>query len=127
MSTGAACRFYWARAGAAPPQMFYQLQGYPYGETSRYDEYGPFATFAAAYDHLHAHHANPGGFVLTPLPGCSHDVREALDEPGHTPTGYVESCRRCGARRHQTLGWPPVADWALPLPPVQAIAPDSPR
>ena len=29
---------------------------------------GPFATFDLAYEHLHAHHANPGGFSIGDLP-----------------------------------------------------------
>lgn len=63
MSTGADCRF----VEKQPGQWYYELQCYPYGETDEYDTEGPFPTFDAADEHLHNHHANPGGHTTIPF------------------------------------------------------------
>lgn len=62
MSTGAECKFYQSDDG----QWRYMLQCWPYGASEDYDEYGPFPNFRAAHAHLHAHHANPGGYSAWP-------------------------------------------------------------
>jgi hypothetical protein len=62
MSTGAGCSYIEKRPGA----WYYELQCYPYGETDDYDTEGPFATCEEASEHLHNHHANPGGFHKIP-------------------------------------------------------------
>lgn len=87
MSTGANCRYY----EKTPGKWFYDLQEYPYGKTEDHDTQGPFSSFAAAYTHLHANNANPGGYNRIPLPGCKHDLLTAHPyEPGRA------SCERCG-------------------------------
>lgn len=86
MSTGADCHVYEKEAG----KWYYDLQRWPYGESQDYDTEGPFATYREATDHLHKHHANPGGYGITRLPGCKHDLlsKSALGEA---------MCDRCGA------------------------------
>lgn len=86
MSTGADCRFYEKTKG----QWFYDLQQYPYGENEDYKTYGPFRTFAAAEKHLSDNHANPGGYTVSALPGCPHDMLVTAHQPD---TAY---CNRCG-------------------------------
>jgi hypothetical protein len=86
MSTGADCRFY----EKTPGQWFYDLQQWPYGESTNYDTSGPFGTFREAYKHLHDNNANPGGFFVSPLPGCKHDL---LTE---RKFDHDVSCDRCG-------------------------------
>lgn len=58
MSTGANCRF----TEVKPGQWTYWLQDYPYGATEEGQTFGPFRSFSEAYEHLHANHANPGGY-----------------------------------------------------------------
>lgn len=58
MSTGADC----VLEEREPGRWWYRLQRWPYGETPDYDEHGPFASEDRAHEHLHATHANPGGY-----------------------------------------------------------------
>ena len=60
MSTRADCTIWENEKG----QWFYDLQRYPYGDTSNYDRYGPFSSQDEADRHLSDNHANPGGFWL---------------------------------------------------------------
>lgn len=62
MSTGADCII----EEREPGQWWYRLQQYPYGATEEYNEYGSFPSEAAAVEHLHKNHANPGGYVTVP-------------------------------------------------------------
>lgn len=71
MSTGADCHFYQKKDG----KWFYEIQEYPYGEMEDYEKNGPFSSFRAAVRHLDSHHANPGGYSVSPLPGCKHSAR----------------------------------------------------
>lgn len=94
MSTGANCTF----RERTPGQWFYLLQCYPYGATEDYDESGPFKTFREAYEHLHKHNANPGGFSVDALPGCKHDMTKPLPTWMIRHEGdYTHDCDRCGA------------------------------
>ena len=86
MSTGADCKF----IEKTPGNWFYKLQAWPYGETEEYETFGPFGTFRQASDHLDKHHANPGGYSCSPLPGCPHDMLEKHE----FSNGY--HCNRCG-------------------------------
>jgi hypothetical protein len=45
-------------------QWHYELQRWPYGESTDYDEFGPFPSLDAAARHLGKHHANPGGWMI---------------------------------------------------------------
>ena len=85
MSTGAGCQFYEDKSG-----WHYKLQNYPYGASEEYTHYGVFRTFREASDHLHANHANPGGYSVRALPGCKHDLKRA--------TGFGDiMCDHCGS------------------------------
>ncbi len=89
MSTGADCRFF----EKEPRKWFYKLQRWPYGETPDYDTFGPFGTFYEAHKHLHAKHANPGGYFTEPLPGCKHDL---LRKREFVVGKETHDCDRCG-------------------------------
>ncbi len=86
MSTGANCTF----VEKAKGKWYYELQQYPYGACEEYDTYGPYPTFKAAYTHLSRNHANPGGYSVSALPGCPHDMLVDGYEKGD------KSCDRCG-------------------------------
>ncbi len=58
MSTGLDCYF----SEVKPDVWYYFLEQYE--SRDEYDEYGPFDSFNLAYDHLHANHANPGGYGI---------------------------------------------------------------
>ena len=90
MSSGANCRF----KEKQPGKWFYELQCYPYGATEDYDTEGPFKTFREASDHLHNNHSNPGGYSVTPLPGCKHDLLVKRD---FSNNGATHNCDRCGS------------------------------
>lgn len=87
MSTGLDCRFY----EKEPRKWFYDLE--KWSRRDDYDTYGPFGTWREAYDHLGRNHANPGGFSISALPGCPHDLKEP-DQ--FQPKGFY-NCNRCGA------------------------------
>lgn len=89
MSTGHDCRIYEKTAG----KWYYDLETYTRGE---YNTDGPFPTFKAAADHLRRHNANPGGYSVSPLPGCKHDLTRAVE---HRMQGEATTheCDRCGA------------------------------
>jgi hypothetical protein len=88
MSTGAECHFY----EKTPQQWFYDLQQWPYGESEDYNTFGPFTTFEEANTHLDRNHANPGGYSVSSLPNCPHDItrKRPYDKD------YPLECRRCG-------------------------------
>lgn len=92
MSTGAECRIIEKNHG----QWWYELQQYPYGATEEYNTSGPFPTFKAAYDHLHRHNANPGGYWCEALPGCPHDLKHPVEHPLNGDKGFF--CDRCGSQ-----------------------------
>lgn len=109
MSTGLDCRIYEKTAG----KWFYDLETYHRGE---YDTEGPFPTYKAATDHLHRNHANPGGYSVTALPGCKHDLARPVEHrlPGEN---YTHSCDRCGghidkrdSNEQRTEAWKNVLD-----------------
>lgn len=87
MSTGADCQFY----EKEPGKWFYKMQQWPYGECPNYDKFGPFPTWLAAEKHMSYHHANPGGYSVSALPGCPHDLLVENMMPSGTWT-----CNRCG-------------------------------
>ncbi len=65
MSTGLQC----ALVEYEPGQWYYALQSWscPVGAwdwRDHADVVGPFPSDTAALDHLHAHHANPGGYEI---------------------------------------------------------------
>lgn len=97
MSTGAECRF----DEVTPGQWTYWLQEWPYGDNPDGHTYGPFPGFERAYEHLHANHANPGGFNTNALPPDEHrhewregyaqvavgvEVQIAIESLGVSPT-----------------------------------------
>lgn len=92
MSTGADCRF----IEKTPGKWYYELQQYPYGSNPNYDTEGPFRTFREAELHLHRNNANPGGYSVTALPGCKHDLTRKREFVAHYETTTHE-CDRCGA------------------------------
>lgn len=63
MSSGAECRF----TEVSPGRWSYWLQEYPYGSNEDGTTYGPFRSYAVAYEHLHDNHQNPGGHSVAPL------------------------------------------------------------
>lgn len=86
MSTGADCQFYEKESG----KWYYKLQQWPYGECPDYKTFGPFPTWHAASKDLERH-PNPGGYSVSALPGCPHDLLVENDMPSGTFT-----CNRCG-------------------------------
>lgn len=87
MSSGHDCRFYEKTAGA----WYYDLETYHRGE---YDTFGPFRTFRAAHDDLNRNHSNPGGYSISALPGCKHDLLRPIE---HRASGeFTHNCDRCG-------------------------------
>lgn len=95
MSTNADCCFYEKTKG----QWFYKLQCWPYGDNDEYDTFGPFPHFKAAAKHLDDHHANPGGYSVSALPGCLHDMvaKSEYFFPDDEADG-IHHCDRCGGR-----------------------------
>jgi hypothetical protein len=89
MSTGHDCRIY----EKTPARWFYDLETYTRGE---YETEGPFSIYKDAIDHLNRNHANPGGYSITALPGCKHDLARPVEHrmQGESTTHY---CDRCGA------------------------------
>lgn len=92
MSSGANCGLY----EKTPGKWFYDLQQWPYGDNPDRDTFGPFTHFNAALTHLDRNHQNPGGWSVTALPGCKHDMRKPTEfrHPGDTQT---DNCGRCGS------------------------------
>jgi hypothetical protein len=87
MSSGHDCRFYEKTAG----KWYYDLETYHRGE---YETYGPFGTFDAANQDLNRNHSNPGGYSVTALPGCKHDLLRPIE---HRTSGeFTHNCLRCG-------------------------------
>ena len=58
MSTGLDCRFIEAKDNT----WTYRLE--QWDRRYEYDTFGPFPSFDKARTHLHAHHANPGGYSI---------------------------------------------------------------
>lgn len=90
MSTNANCGFF----EKEPGEWYYELQEYPYGDCEDYTTSGPFRTFAQALRHLDRNHANPGGWSISPLPGCKHDL---VTKEEHPDAFCTHRCDRCGA------------------------------
>lgn len=88
MSTGADCRF----TELAGNQWQYELQRYPYGETEKYDAWGPFATFTRAVEHLQRNHSNPGGWSVRTLEGDAHKHDFQLTD-AQVPVGVTVEVR----------------------------------
>lgn len=86
MSTGYDCRF----TEKSPRSWYYELETYHRGV---YDTFGPFVTFREAREHLRRHHANPGGYTVTAIPGCKHDLLTAAEFPD---AHHTHNCDRCG-------------------------------
>lgn len=95
MSTGLECWFVEPRKG----EWFYilELYGSPKGCWSWLDSadaYGPFGSQEAAYEHLHEHHPNPGGFSV-----FDSDTFAALaEETRRKLEGLTERPIPCGGR-----------------------------
>ena len=87
MSTGLDCSFahLTTKHGTG---WFYFLETYPvWGpDGGDYESYGPFPSFGEAYNHLHDHHANPGGYSMDPEPAPPRDptaFERSWLEPSH--------------------------------------------
>lgn len=76
MSTGAECNF----TEVEPGRWKYRLQRWPYGDNDEFDEFGPFAGFRQAYDHLGRNHANPGGFSVDTHENHVHEWTKTSDQ-----------------------------------------------
>ncbi len=93
MSSGANCRF----NQTGPQEWNYELQQWPYGETPKYNTYGPFTSYKLAEEHLSDHHQNPGGWSINRLEGhdCPHlDLTTYSDF--RQPDEELLECRDCG-------------------------------
>lgn len=84
-SSGADCFFY----EKEPGKWYYDIQDYPYGETSKYTTHGPFPDFRAAEKHLSGHYQNPGGYGIKALPCKDHEPYS----PRYTTQKF---CAKCG-------------------------------
>lgn len=88
MSTGAICQFIERTPGA----WFLRIQRSPYGDSRRFDNKGPFATFNDAWQHRITTYPNPGVYEVTALPDCPHDLTS--QQEGYEWHGL--HCDRCG-------------------------------
>jgi hypothetical protein len=82
-----------------PREWYYLLE--QYSQRDEYDEFGPFATFRDAENHLQRNHSNPGGCSIRPLPGCVHDLLRKVEHRSDGDPTHV--CDRCGSSVDQRI------------------------